>query len=51
MGGRAIDCSPSAAKVTAPKTATPRAAPTCLLVEATAAATPACDLGIPLTAA
>ena len=33
-----------------PATATPMAAPTCLLVEAMASATPACDNGIPATA-
>jgi hypothetical protein len=35
---------------TVPDTATPIAAPTCRLVEAIAAATPACDSGIPATA-
>jgi hypothetical protein len=34
----------------APITATPRVKPTCRLVEAIAAATPACDGGIPETA-
>jgi MFS family permease len=38
------------AATTVPDTATPRAAPTCRLVDATAAATPACDRGIPATA-
>src|ERR1700742_3448752 len=33
-----------------PETAMPMAAPTCRLVEAIAAATPACDNGIPATA-
>src|SRR6185437_6768630 len=32
---------------TAPRTATPRAAPVCRLVDAIAAATPACDRGMP----
>jgi hypothetical protein len=35
---------------TVPAMATPRDAPTCRLVEATAAATPACERGIPETA-
>jgi len=38
------------ALTTVPDTATPRAAPTCRLVDAIAAATPACDSGIPATA-
>ena len=38
------------ATTTDPAIATPMAAPTCLLVEAIAAATPACDRGIPATA-
>ncbi len=33
-----------------PATATPKAAPTCRLVDAIAAATPTCDKGIPATA-
>src|ERR1700712_3794355 len=36
--------------ITEPTTATPSAAPTCRLVDATAAATPAWDRGIPETA-
>jgi hypothetical protein len=35
---------------TAPSTATPSVIPTCLLVDATADATPACAAGIPETA-
>ena len=35
---------------TVPAMATPNAAPTCRLVEAMAAATPACESGIPATA-
>ena len=38
------------AATTVPDTATPSAAPTCRLVDAIAAATPACDSGIPATA-
>src|SRR5207302_11325635 len=38
------------APATAPTIATPSVAPTCRLVEATAAATPACEGGIPETA-
>ena len=38
------------AVTTVPAIATPIAAPTCLLVEAIAAATPACARGIPATA-
>src|SRR4051794_34766548 len=42
---------PGSAPLTAePIAATPSAAPTCRLVEATAAATPACDVGMPETA-
>src|ERR1700722_1847077 len=41
---------PCPAAPTVPDTATPSAAPTCRLVEAIAAATPACDRGMPSTA-
>ncbi len=41
---------PALATATAPMIATPSERPTCRLVEATAAATPACAGGIPDTA-
>ena len=46
---KSIPCTWLAA-TTVPDTATPRAAPTWQLVDAMAAATPACDSGIPATA-
>ena len=46
---KSVPCARLAA-TTVPDTATPRATPTCRLVDAIAAATPACDSGIPATA-
>ena len=50
-GGEALPIEPlSVPPAIAPITATPSVMPTCRLVEATAAATPACEGGIPETA-
>lgn len=48
LRGEPVPATPAAS--TAPITATPSVPPICRLVEATAAATPACERGIPETA-